>query len=71
MNHRARFKGWNFDPRWQSVAPRWIEAEQRYIEPVDFNKIAEPGQRPIVAFVGGLDETVAVQFVENNEEIVG
>lgn len=69
MNHRARFKGWNFDPRWQSPAPIWNGTG--YDLPQDLPRVAQPGQRPIVAFVGGDHDALAVQFVEVNSEIVG
>lgn len=69
VNHRARFKGWNFDPRWKSSVPVWNG--QSYDLPKDLPPVAQPGQRPIVAFVGGDHAILAVQFVENNSEIVG
>ena len=69
MNHRARFKGWNFDPRWVEVKPVWNGTG--YDLPKDLPQVARPGERPIVAFVGGSSKAVAVQFVENNNEIVG
>jgi len=68
LNHRARFKGWNFDPRWLPRAPAWNGSG--YDLPADAT-VAEVGQRPVVAFVGGDGDAVAVQFVEDNEEIVG
>jgi len=69
VNHRARFKGWNFDPRWVEVKPVWNGTG--YDLPKDLPQVARPGERPIVAFVGGSSKAVAVQFVENNNEIVG
>lgn len=69
VNHRARFKGWNFDPRWQSPTPIWNGTG--YDLPQDLPRVAKPGQRPIVAFVGGDHDALAVQFVEVNNEIVG
>ena len=69
MNHRARFKGWNFDPRWQSPTPIWNGTG--YDLPKDLPRVAQPGQRPIVALVGGDHDALAVQFVEVNNEIVG
>lgn len=68
LDHRARFKGWNLDPRWK-LEPQWKDGQ--YFFPEDMPAEALPGDRPIVAFVGGPGEEVAVQFVENNDEIVG
>jgi len=69
VNHRARFKGWNFDPRWVEVKPVWNGSG--YDLPKNLPQVARPGERPIVAFVGGTSKAVAVQFVENSNEIVG
>lgn len=69
VNHMARFKGWNFDPRWQPAEPEWLGTHYTARDaPVT---VAKPGQRPIVAFVGGDHDILAVQFVETNNEIVG
>jgi hypothetical protein len=69
VNHRARFKGWNFDRRWKSNVPVWNG--KSYDLPADLPAVPKLGQRPIVAFVGGEHNISAVQFVENNSEIVG
>jgi hypothetical protein len=69
VNHRARFKGWNFDKRWKSNVPVWNG--KTYDMPGDLPAVPKAGQRPIVAFVGGEHSISAVQFVENNSEIVG
>ena len=64
----SRFKGWNFDPRWPAD-PEWLGTHYTSRDtPVT---VAKPGQRPIVAFVGGDHDVLAVQFVETNGEIVG
>ncbi|KAJ1432747.1 hypothetical protein B484DRAFT_394836 [Ochromonadaceae sp. CCMP2298] len=68
VNHRARFKGWNFDPRWLNGKPEWNGSF--YDIPAE-STVAQAGQRPIVAFVGGPGDAVSVQFVESEEEIVG
>lgn len=65
----ARFKGWNFDPRWQPAEPEWLGTH--YTGRDDPITVAKAGQRPIVAFVGGDHDILAVQFVETNNEIVG
>lgn len=68
LDHRARFKGWNADPRWK-LDPVWNGTNFDF---VDNANISLPGERPVVAFVGKDTNTdVAVQFVESNEEIVG
>ena len=69
VNHRARFEGWNFDPRWKNNTPIWNGTG--YDLPEDLPKVAKPGQRPIVAFMGGPGDTAVVQFVENDKVIVG
>jgi hypothetical protein len=71
LDFRARFKGWNFDRRWVSNKPIWNEKTQRYDFPEELPPVAQNGQRPIVAFVGGDNDIAAVQFVEYKNEIVG
>jgi hypothetical protein len=69
VDHKARFKGWNFDLRWEDERPEWNGTHYDFVTAE--NRVAKPGQRPIVAFVGGKGGETAVQFVESNSEIVG
>lgn len=64
VDHRARLKGWNFDPRWQADNYEWDG--KQFVEV----KEAKAGQRPIVVFHTKSDKT-AVQFIEFNGEITG
>lgn len=68
-DHRARFDGWNLDPLWQTGAPERKWDGKKYLE----NEHPSPakGHRPIVAFVGGDSAVCAVEFVQNEERIVG
>lgn len=68
VDHRARFDGWNFDPRWEEPEIEWTGNSYSVS---DKPTVAAKGQRPIVAYVGGPGSTVAVQFVEANKRIVG
>eukprot|EP00981_Chlorochromonas_danica_P012236 scaffold4701_cov227-Ochromonas_danica.AAC.1 len=67
VNQFSRCKGWNLDPRVNRDAPVWDG--EKYV----FTKetVPRPGQRPIVALVGGPGNTAAVQFLQHGEEIVG
>eukprot|EP00597_Dinobryon_sp_UTEXLB2267_P007633 CAMPEP_0170082640 /NCGR_PEP_ID=MMETSP0019_2-20121128/18161_1 /TAXON_ID=98059 /ORGANISM="Dinobryon sp., Strain UTEXLB2267" /LENGTH=403 /DNA_ID=CAMNT_0010297579 /DNA_START=203 /DNA_END=1414 /DNA_ORIENTATION=+ len=68
-DHRARFDGWNFDPRFKQPKLVWNGDRCNLQEQTE----AEPGQRPVAVFIG--DETTnpvaAVQFVESNGSLVG
>lgn len=68
VDHRARFDGWNLDPRWEAPEIIWT-GEKAIIN--DKPTTPQKGQRPIVAFIGGPGEQVAVQFVEASGRIVG
>jgi len=69
-DHRARFDGWNFDPRWQETKVEWTGENYLMTEP-DAQSV-EGGERPITAFIGGEGGDVSVQFVENSKEkIIG
>lgn len=68
VDHRARFDGWNFDPRWEEPEVIWT-GEKAQVN--DGPTVPKKGQRPIVAYVGGPGDRVAVQFVEANAKIVG
>lgn len=68
VDHRARFDGWNFDPRWEEPEIKWTGSSYSVNDkPVTPAK----GQRPVVAYIGGPGDAVAVQFVESNKRIVG
>jgi len=71
VDHRARFNGWNFDERWKVPDLQWDGTKYDIVtEPT----VALPGQRPILATIGGniLDgKSAAVQFVEINNALVG
>lgn len=68
VDHRARFDGWNLDPRWEEPEIVWT-GEKAVVN--DMQTTPKKGQRPIVAYVGGPGDQVAVQFVEANKKIVG
>jgi hypothetical protein len=69
-NHRARFDGWNFDPRWAAAQVDWNGTSYEIVEPDE--QASTEGERPITAFIGGEGSDVSVQFVENKaEKIVG
>jgi hypothetical protein len=55
------------DPRWKEAAFEWHDGQ--YVS-ADAN-VPQEGQRPITAFVGGANSTLAVQFVESEGKIVG
>ena len=70
VDHRARFNGWNFDERWNVPDFVWDGVKYDVAAPTT----PLPGQRPILATVGGsvLDgKSTAVQFVEVNNALVG
>ena len=68
VDHRARFDGWNFDPRWEEPEIKWTGTSYAVS---DVPTTPAKGQRPVVAYVGGAGDAVAVQFVESNKKIVG
>jgi hypothetical protein len=69
VDHRARFKGWNLDPRWKEPELIWNGSNYDIVENPT---VAKQGQRPIVANVGGPGSKTLIQFVENSEkQIIG
>lgn len=69
MDHKARFKGWNLDARWKEPEIVWNGSSYDIIENPT---VAKPGQRPIVANVGGTGSKTLIQFVENSDkQIIG
>lgn len=68
----ARFDGWRFDERNSAdlnyAEGKWNGESYDVYETPQYGGI---GQRPIVAYVGGPGDDVAVQFVETNGKIVG
>lgn len=71
VDHRARFNGWNYDERWNVPDLQWDGVKYNI---VTVPTAALPGQRPILATIGGagLDgKSAAVQFVEINGALVG
>lgn len=63
VDHRARFDGWNQDPRWKDSSLSWTGSSY------DVKNVSDgvsTGERPITAFIGGKGNTVAVQFVESS-----
>lgn len=68
VDHKARFKGWNLDERWNVIEREWKGDHYLLTETQTEPK---PAQRSILAFVGDDNNKVAVQFVEKNKEIVG
>jgi len=67
-DHRARFNGWNKEPRWLQPEITWNGSTY---DVVDIPTVDKKGERPIVAFVGGAGSDIAVQFVQSNKKIVG
>lgn len=65
----ARFNGWNFDPRWQTGVPEKQWVGDKYL--VTDSPPAKQGLRPIVVFVGGDSDKLAVEFIQNDNKIVG
>jgi hypothetical protein len=69
---RARYNGWNFDPRWEFRDIVW---NGQHYDITDKQTVAKPGERPIVAFVGGKgnedNNNLALQFVQQNGKVVG
>jgi len=68
-DHRARFDGWNLDPLWQTTAEHRKWDGQKYL--IDHNPSPARGHRPIVAYIGGDSSVCAVEFIQNDEKIVG
>jgi hypothetical protein len=71
LDHRARFNGWNQDPRWQSSVLEGHFDENDVFVDVNAPHQTSAGQRPIVVRVGGVGAHAAVQFVEVNKAIAG
>jgi len=71
LDHRARFNGWNKDPRWQSSELEGHFNENDEFVDVNASHQTSAGQRPIVVRVGGAGAHAAVQFVEVNKAIAG
>lgn len=67
-DHRARYNGWNFDERWQVVDYIWKGSEYDVITQ---QTVPRRGERPVVAFLGGDDETVSLQFVQQTAKSGG
>jgi hypothetical protein len=65
----SRFNGWNFDPRWQTGVPdkHWNGEKYDIID----KPTPKQGTRPIVAFVGGDNNQLSVEFIQNKESLVG
>jgi len=71
LDHRARFNGWNHDPRWKSsVLEGHFDANDNWVD-VNAAHQTSVGQRPIVVRVGGAGAHAAVQFVQVNKAIAG
>jgi hypothetical protein len=71
VDHRARFDGWNFDPRWNQNQASWDG--KKYHRATE-QTVAAKGDRPITGFFGRdfLDnKTAVVQFVEANKKVAG
>ena len=71
LDHRARFNGWNKDPRWQSSVKEGYFDENDIFVDVNAPHQLASGQRPIVVRIGGTGTHAAVQFVEVNKAIAG
>lgn len=67
-DHRARFNGWNKDPRWVQPEITWNGSSYDVVE---VPTVEKNGERPVVAFVGGAGSDIAIQFVQSNKKIVG
>ena len=67
-DHRARFNGWNKDPRWVEPEITWNGSSY---DVVDVPTVDKRGERPVVAYVGGAGSDIAIQFVQSNKKIVG
>jgi hypothetical protein len=70
VDHRARFDGWNKDPRWVGIPEGHFDANDTWVD-VNASNQTSPGQRPIVVYVGGAGDNCAVQFVQIDKVIVG
>ena len=68
VDHRARFNGWNMDERWKTDEVKWTGSEYN-VE--NIASTSRKGQRPVVAFVGSIGDTTAIQFVESHSKVVG
>ena len=66
VDHRARFDGWNNDPRWKGDAEEGAFHGDRWVPDFTPGESAR-GQRPVVAFYGGAGNKVAVQFFASTE----
>lgn len=74
VDHRARFTGWNFDPRWKCDMIDLDDEVPVRVVPED--QEPQPGQRPIAAFIGCHEgDKIGIQYVQNknmgSEAIVG
>ena len=66
VDHRARFDGWNKDPRWQGGAEEGAFHGDKWVPAFAPGESAK-GQRPVVAYYGGAGDKVAVQFFASSE----
>jgi len=66
VDHRARFDGWNLDPRWIDQPEGHFDADDKWHEVNGPNQESQ-GERPIVAFVGGPGAHCAIQFSQRKD----
>ena len=66
VDHRARFNGWNLDPRWIDQPEGHFDADDKWHEANGPNQESQ-GERPVVAFVGGPGAQCAIQFSQRKD----
>ena len=71
VDHRARFDGWNLDPRWREA--QTVFDGQKY-DMIFEQTTPLKGERPIIGWFGGNtlgQKSAGVQFAESNKKLVG
>jgi len=68
-DHRNRFDGWQNDDRHRSTHAVWNSTTNAF-DKMD-RPVASKGARPVVAFIAGQNDKIAVQFVDREGRIVG
>jgi hypothetical protein len=66
VDHRARFNGWNLDPRWIEMPEGHFDENDQWVDKNGADQ-ESAGQRPIVAFVGGAGSHCAIQFAQRKD----
>jgi hypothetical protein len=58
------------EDRWSEREANWLPDQGQYVVE-DISLRPRKGQRPIVAFIGGLDDIAAIHLIRVNSTVVG